>query len=677
MKKLALLFVFCPCFLSSFAQGQLDSLRQLVNLTDIKPNQLEILNQIAWGFQDLSLDSSLYFSDKVIEHANLLNDYPNLCLAHYQKGVFFDYQSNFDSSIYHYRQAVRISQQHGLQMLEARCYNSMGVAFYYHADLDSSYYYYDKAIAAFESINNLSAVASVLYNVGISYEDNGEYLRALKNYLRSLRVIENLDQPYRLINTLIAVGGTYKNLKSYNKALFYFQKADSVNQLKPIPNLQNVIYANFAHLYMDLGLLDSANYYIEESLKGLSEEETNMARDYYIYQKTRYAIDAGNFKEAQFWIDSVHNMLKREAFPLTMQSEMIYEEARFNFKLGRPQKAIAIINKALSDSTLLKLRPIYEKLYGLGTKVYEALGETDQSLTFYKMYIAYKDSMLNVPVYEEIIDLQSQYESEKGQEIIDRLENEKLIQDLQLKNANINNRWLIVLVLLLAVIFFVLYNRFQLKRKSVAILSAKNKQISEALEEREILHKELHHRVKNNLQIISSMLELKSPNSTADDILKQNKERIYAMAAIHEMLYKSGSLNKLSFKTYLDGLISYIEESLLPSNKNVKISSSVNETQIDLDKMITCGLIINEVVTNSLKYAFEGRNEGQISISFSKQEDGLGLLQIQDDGPGYKEEQRQEGLGTRLIAGFVNQLNGQLWVDTESGVQYQIAFQID
>jgi len=204
--------------------------------------------------------------------------------------------------------------------------------------------------------------------------------------------------------------------------------------------------------------------------------------------------------------------------------------------------------------------------------------------------------------------------------------------------------------------------------------------IRKSLKEKEVLLQEIHHRVKNNMQIVSSLLILQSENiedKKYKDIFIDSQNRILSMALIHEKLYKSMSFAQIDFKEYVEGIVSNIFESY-GLNSNIKIDNNVENVPIKIDFAIPCGLIINELVTNSLKYAFPQRRQGKIRISVSSKDTDMIQISISDDGVGIPKDmdiRNTKSLGLHLVTTLAeNQLHGEIILNRERGTEFQINF---
>jgi PAS domain S-box-containing protein len=200
-----------------------------------------------------------------------------------------------------------------------------------------------------------------------------------------------------------------------------------------------------------------------------------------------------------------------------------------------------------------------------------------------------------------------------------------------------------------------------------------------SLREKEVAIKEVHHRVKNNMQVISSFLELQSnyiEDPVAIEKLNECQQRVRAMALVHEKLYQSKSFGAINAAEYIKSLIADLMISYSLSTL-VDVSVDVDDVNINIDMAIPCGLIINELVTNSLKYAFDGRPEGKLSLTLHHQEDHMFSLVVQDDGIGLPpdyEARSAASLGMQLVNVLVRQLGGEVKTESDQGARFTIIF---
>jgi PAS domain S-box-containing protein len=205
-------------------------------------------------------------------------------------------------------------------------------------------------------------------------------------------------------------------------------------------------------------------------------------------------------------------------------------------------------------------------------------------------------------------------------------------------------------------------------------------QVKSSLKEKEVLLQEIHHRVKNNMQIISSLLNLQSRNISDENVremFKMSRDRIKSMALIHEKLYQSENLSKINFAQYVQSLTLHLRHTYNTNVDRIKLDTMVKDVFLDINKAIPCGLIVNELVSNSLKHAFPDNKKCNIQIHLHTGNNGDIRLLVSDDGIGFAKDvniQKPDSLGLQLVNDLVEQLEGTLKLDLTSGTSYEISF---
>lgn len=246
--------------------------------------------------------------------------------------------------------------------------------------------------------------------------------------------------------------------------------------------------------------------------------------------------------------------------------------------------------------------------------------------------------------------------------------------------------WFIILSLILLITALYLIVKFRVayleKNKLKILVDEQTLELQGALEEKEVLIKEIHHRVKNNLAVISGLLEMQSwtlKNKEAKKALNESKLRVLAIAKIHENLYQNKNLGKIDFGVFLNELKSGVAATMQVSGKVIDIDLKVRSNMIRLDQAIPCGLIINELLTNAFKHAFEDVNEGKIEICFEAKEEFL-YLQVRDNGKGIDEDivkKSNSSLGITLIESLVVQLEAEFRITNDKGAVFDFKIPIN
>jgi two-component sensor histidine kinase len=254
--------------------------------------------------------------------------------------------------------------------------------------------------------------------------------------------------------------------------------------------------------------------------------------------------------------------------------------------------------------------------------------------------------------------------------------------------------WVVLWVVILLVTIFLGYlqqNRM-VKRKTAELkrelferqmaekeLLASDQKLRQSLAEKESLLREIHHRVKNNLQIVSSLLYLQEDymnDPKGVEILRQSQNRVKSMALIHEQLYGTTDLAKIDFGRYTEGLIANLFDAYAIDPARIRLNVRADHIALGVDKAVPCGLIINELVSNALKHAFKPGTDGTIDIIIRRLAGKRMEIVVADNGIGFAERPtvaEQNSLGLRIIDTLTTQLDGVLTVETDNGTRVSIA----
>lgn len=363
-------------------------------------------------------------------------------------------------------------------------------------------------------------------------------------------------------------------------------------------------------------------------------------------------------------LESVVGLLDNEKFFLVIQYVSIEKDIIHwvEKKTGHSFSEIIIPRKYWpTDKVIVEKKPYWEPNKIRATlNMFQAVPEKLQLAALKLAKIDLDDPLCYLPLVnrEEVIGVLAVWGKELREEDLSAL----IVFTSQLATAITNSR---------------LYNTAQ---DEIIAHTQAEVRTRTALNEKETLLKEVHHRVKNNLQIISSLLNLQSNQITDQktrDVLRESQNRVRAMALIHEKLYQSYDLAQIDFAAYLKGLANFLAQSYRDNSSKVYVHTNAQNVKLEIDTAIPCGLIVNELVSNSLKYAFPENKAGEIEISCEQPSSGDYILLVRDNGiglpPGFDLE-KSSTLGIKLVSSLVQQLRGTMVIDNENGVCYKISF---
>jgi two-component sensor histidine kinase len=218
------------------------------------------------------------------------------------------------------------------------------------------------------------------------------------------------------------------------------------------------------------------------------------------------------------------------------------------------------------------------------------------------------------------------------------------------------------------------------RKRTEEALREDEEKIKKSLEEKESLLKEIHHRVKNNLQVICSLLRLQRRHVTSEEsrtVFKETENRVRSMAMLHEALYQSDNLNRISAREYVHDLTSYLFQSYNAAKQGIDLHMELEDLSFSIDIAIPCGLIINELITNALKHAFPAGRKGEIRICLRCSADDEWELVVADDGAGLPKDiqvRPRESLGLSIVQTLTKQLQGEMELNALNGAEFKIKF---
>jgi two-component sensor histidine kinase len=243
---------------------------------------------------------------------------------------------------------------------------------------------------------------------------------------------------------------------------------------------------------------------------------------------------------------------------------------------------------------------------------------------------------------------------------------------------------LLDLVLLVGLLYPVLYSQVlspllrQITERCLA-----EEQLKDSMREKDMLLKEVHHRVKNNLQVISGLLGLQA-DYVADDhharLFGDSQNRIATLALIYEVLSDSADLTRIELAVYIRHLLAHLYASLGADAALLTVEVEADAVTLDIDRAVPCALIINELVSNAFRFAFPDNRRGHVRVALERREDGRMLLRVKDDGVGFPpgwDQTTVPSLGLRLVAILVKQLEGTMGIVRSPGVEYMIEFHVN
>lgn len=335
-------------------------------------------------------------------------------------------------------------------------------------------------------------------------------------------------------------------------------------------------------------------------------------------------------------------------------------------------------------------------VYLLSFKIDSAIGKPWEAISYLQSYNKLNDSIFTADKFKLAEELQVKFKTSEKEKDNQLLRNRNAMKDKMLQNENLVKNIIIGGCVVLFIILLLLYNRYQIKQnangellKQQEVITSKNHtleniigQKTRLVSEKEFLLKEIHHRVKNNLQLTMSLLNSQSSYLTNEDAVKaieESQHRLKSISLVHQKLYQTDDVDKIDLKSYIGDIISYLRDSF-STGRRVHFETQIAQVDLDISQAVSLGLFINEAITNIFKYAFNDLQAGIVQVSIQRIVDNEFRVLIRDNGHGLPDSldiDSNKSLGMTLMKGLSMQLGGTFQIYNDKGTTVCMDFFIE
>ena len=687
--------------------------------------------------QAADLDSSLSYVRTAETLSNSLGYQKGLGNSYAQYSKIFHTSNDTSRGKYFAGQAVEIFKKN-------RFYMELGYAYfdlsgYYSlngSDLTERIRIVEQlSLPAFRQSGSILKEADILKELADLQQIKGDYSEAISNLRNALQLYQSISYPF-LHGVYDLLGTIYEQVGDYDAALKYsllavqsIEKAkDTSLQLCTIYNRAGVIS------YRLLQYTIAEEYFLKSITVAIKYKDTasilivtpNVINTYLALKKRKQAVGFLKSIEPAFKDASVNDRvsLKGSYIAIYMAFEQFQNALPYVRELlGMSSQAKdPVTQKSLyryvlryhvatnQYSEIYKYVPIYEKLCKTHISI---TGQADAQLWWFKadssfgkylsaikhfqQYKVLRDSVFNETKNKQRAQLQIQYEiGKKDQDIVIKQNNILLLtkqaelQQSQLKQTRLVKNLTLGGIALLLIIVGLLYNlskqRLRSQKKLEAqqeVINQKNVSLEHLVKEKDWLVKEIHHRVKNNFHIVMGLLGTQSGYLKSEEAIKamsESQHRVHAMSLIHQKLYQSDNLSAINMAGYIHELVDYLRDSF-NIRQSIQFNLQIDPIELGLSHCIPVGLIINEAITNSIKYAFPDNRDGRINISFKQSSARHALLVIHDTGvglpPAFYAKNITDSMGMRLMQGLSDDIDGKFSIRDNNGTEIILDFVYD
>ncbi|KQM76316.1 hypothetical protein ASE74_19910 [Pedobacter sp. Leaf216] len=520
------------------------------------------------------------------------------------------------------------------------------------------------------------------------YERKGELSKALNCALLSVKIAQNNHEDV-LDTYLNRVGSAYEAMGKTKESIAWYSKTLN-NQEKNDPYRFVTAYSITSQM-IKLGQAKKALSILEKTWKEVNNPSSG--HEYFMYLAFGECYSAlKKYDLAKKYFDQLLVDGTLKSYSNTFQTSVFFSVSEFYFAQNKYQLALQFAEKARENQismTLPRQIRLNEILYKIDLSTKHPAEAITHLQTFHKL----RDSMLSQENLNTIERLQVEFQASQKENENEILRKKSQLQSQELNRIQLIKNATVVGLAFLTVLILLIYGRFRLKKKlhdtlvkkkadidlAYAALEVNVQQKNKLIEEKESLIKEVHHRVKNNLQLTMSLLNSQSyylEDVSAIEAIKESQHRLKSIALIHQKLYQTDNVSTINIQPYIMELVEYLKESL-SDDKRLNFELDILNLELDITKAVPMGLIINEAITNIFKYAFPNTTGGQISVSLKKYQETQYKLSIKDNGIGLAPDfdyEQSRTLGLTLMKGLSAQIDGIFNMEDNNGVLVSLIF---
>ena len=561
-----------------------------------------------------------------------------------------------------------------------------------------------RLMSLYPKLTSREAIATMQHLIVMGHDQlsyyyiyKGDLNKALFYSLEMIKLLEKEGNLFLNESPYQTIGKIYLDLGRLEECIEYLQKANAIVSKKG-DILDGSSLKHITKAYIGLNRPTEALTFLHSIVKhGGYEDEVYLRLLAESTGNCYYAMKQYDRAE-KYYLESLRYSNKadyRSKLIAYVPLGKLYVMTR-QYKKARPYlyELVKDSNRAIVPVT------VQEDVHQLLFQVDSASGNLLSAIDHLKEYKALNDSIFNEKRNGQIEELKLQYETAKREKDlalkerdIQLLTRHGQLQEADLKRTRFIRNVFISGVIVLFIILGLVYNRYRFKQKTNMLLQSKQEEINRSnqnllhlnekqqklITEKEWLVKEIHHRVKNNLQMIISLLNAQSEfldHPSALSAIKESRERMQAIALIHQKLYQPDKGTLINMKSYVREMVNYLKNSFADIER-IKFELNIDEITLDISQSVPVGLILNEAITNAVKYAFPANQPGKITIELNCINNQDIFLRIADNGKGFPENENlaeSNSLGIQLIKLFAEQLEGRLHFGRNKGVEISVVF---
>ncbi len=601
-----------------------------------------------------SLEQALAVQTDSIQKLELLNDLV---------AVAFD--ADLNKALEYARMGVALSEKINENRWLPKFYEMEGRMHANLLELDSATIFFNKAMAGYKMVNDKKGQATTYFKIGWVHKKKGEIKKALDADLSALKLMEQLDDKEGVANAYERISEDLTRQGRLKEAMDYAQKTIDLCEKNNFKSELVYAFFNGGNVEIAAGNDKKALDYYNKTLDAAYSQKLEGAEICDFTNSRGNALKhLGHYPEALRDYQKALALAKKINYANAIAAT-IANLGEVNLLMGNYKEALGYqletIRLQERDNDLSNITENYLHV----SDIYEHLGDYRSALDYHKKALLIRDSIASVESDAAMSKLLTQYETKKKEATI-ASQYKQISQQKKVQWLSFGIAFLLAATLLFG------YFSYRNRSKSNRLLAAKNA-------ENELLLKEIHHRVKNNLEVVSGLLALQSAqidDPGTKEAMQAGQNRVQSIGIVHQKLYQGKNLGAIEMKDYFINLSESILDSFGAEDK-VTIEFAMEKLDVDIDTAVPLGLIVNELLTNTLKYAFPKGQNGKVRIKLEKQKDGVLHMEVSDNGVGKSGITYGTGFGGQLVSLLTRQLSGSMREEVKNGTSVFFDFKME
>lgn len=625
-------------FYSSHAQRSLaDSILVKLSHSSDPKSRVDLFNEASKALTYTDLDSSKRLAHMAIDLASKTNFKEGKAKGLYNLAIAYHVQGTFDSALFFYDCCLSLQQELYDTLGISKSVNNMGSIYAVQGNTAKALDLYLQALTLKRKLGEDKSVANTLNNLGNIHYHQRNLEEASAYYRQAIELEVKLNNPMGLARSFGNLGLVEMERDEYQRAQDYFQKAYDLQDSLGLKCVKMYSADGLGRAFFEQGNLVMAGKYLHEAL-----------------------IESRACEEPVIWSSSLITI------------------GRIQWAENRMAQAESTLLEAYEIADKEEIQLSFEEVTGVLYEFYKVKGDFENAIIFLEKNRQVNDSINSANQIKRLTEMELGYLFQIEKDSLQFARDQEIASyNDEIAKRKLNQIYMLIGLILAVALLILIIGFYRSKQKSNLKLAEKNRLIEKALSEKETIMREIHHRVKNNLQVIASMLNIQSrlvDDKQAKAAIKDSQARVHAMSLVHQNLYSGDAITEVFADEYFNQLVNSIRQSF-DNDQEIELQSQIDRFSLPSDDAINLGLLVNEMLTNAYKHAFPDiRSMAGATVNFGiRLNQGNLELSVEDNGVGFKGSlTQQKSYGMNMMRSLALSLGGELFIHNGQGTEVRV-----